>query len=60
MRRAAKITKAKVEAELPVARESRKSEGSRVRDLEKRLAEALKREAGGRRSSRPPRPRSCG
>jgi GAF domain-containing protein len=43
MRRGAKPAKAKVEAKLPVARKSRKSEGSTVH--EKRLAEALKREA---------------
>ena len=42
MRRGAKPAKAKVEAKRPVARKSRKNEGSvRVRDLEKRLAEAL-------------------
>jgi signal transduction histidine kinase/putative methionine-R-sulfoxide reductase with GAF domain len=40
MRPSAKPAKAKVEAELPVARKSRKNEGSRVHDLEKRLAEA--------------------
>jgi two-component system, NtrC family, sensor kinase len=45
MRRGAKPRKARVEPKLPVARKSLKSEGSRVRDLEKRLAEALKREA---------------
>ena len=45
MRRGAKPRKAKVEPKLPVARKSLKSEGSRVRDLEKRLAEAHKREA---------------
>jgi signal transduction histidine kinase len=45
MRRGAKPGKAKVEPKLPVARKSRKSEGSRVHALEKRLAEALKREA---------------
>src|SRR5207245_8259112 len=33
------------EAKAPVARKARKHEGSRVHDLEKRLAEALKREA---------------
>jgi GAF domain-containing protein len=44
MRRGAKPAKAKVEAKLPVARKSPKDEGSRVHDLEKRLAEALKRE----------------
>jgi two-component system, NtrC family, sensor kinase len=45
MRRGAKPAKAKVGAKLTVARKSRKNEGSRVRDLEKRLAEALKRES---------------
>jgi len=45
MRRGAKPSKARVESKLPVAPKSRKNEGSRVRDLEKRLAEALKREA---------------
>jgi signal transduction histidine kinase len=45
MRRGAKPPKAKVDAKRPVARNSRKREGSRVGDLEKRLAEALKREA---------------
>jgi len=41
MRRGAKPSKARVESKLPVAPKSRKNEGSRVRDLEKRLAEAL-------------------
>lgn len=41
MRRGAKPAKSKVEAKPPIARKSRKSEGSRVHDLEKRLAEAL-------------------
>jgi signal transduction histidine kinase len=45
MRRGAKPEKAEVEAKPPVARKSRKNEGSRVHDLEKRLAAALKREA---------------
>ena len=45
MRRGAKPAKAKGESKRPVARKSRKGEGSRVGDLEKRLAEALKREA---------------
>jgi GAF domain-containing protein len=44
MRRGAKPVKAKGEAKLPVARKSRKNEGSRAHDLEKRLAEALQRE----------------
>jgi len=46
MRRGAKPSKARVESKIPVAPKSRKNEGSRVRDLEKRLAEALQREAG--------------
>ncbi len=41
MRRGAKPAKAKVEAKPPIARKARKSEGSRVHDLEKRLTEAL-------------------
>ena len=45
MRRGAKPAKTKAEAQLPVARKSLKSTGSRDGDLEKRLAEALKREA---------------
>jgi GAF domain-containing protein len=45
MRRGAKPAKAKVEAKPPIARKPRKTEGSRVHDLEKHLAEALKREA---------------
>ena len=48
MRRGAKPAKAKAEARLPVAGKSRKNEGSRGRHLEKRLAEALKREAEAR------------
>jgi len=44
MRRGAKPTKAKVEAKLPLARQSPKNEGSRVRDLEKRLGEALEQQ----------------
>jgi two-component system, NtrC family, sensor kinase len=40
MRRRAKPAKAEVEAELPAARKPLKNNGSRVRDLEKRLAEA--------------------
>jgi GAF domain-containing protein/anti-sigma regulatory factor (Ser/Thr protein kinase) len=43
MRRGAKPAKSKV-AKLPVARKSPKSDGARVRDLEKRLAESLERE----------------
>ena len=45
MARRAKPANAKAEAKVPVARRSRKKEGSRVGDLEKRLAGALKREA---------------
>ena len=45
MRRRAKPAKAKVEAKLPDARKSRKDEESKIRELEKRLAEALEREA---------------
>jgi two-component system, NtrC family, sensor kinase len=44
MRRRVNPTKSKVEAKPPVVRKSRTSEGSRVNDLEKRLAEALERE----------------
>jgi GAF domain-containing protein len=43
-RRSAKPAKAKVEAKRHVARKSRKNEGSKVDDLEKRLAEGLERE----------------
>ena len=39
MRRGAKPSKARVESKIPVAPKSRKNEDSRVRDLEKRLAE---------------------
>jgi two-component system NtrC family sensor kinase len=47
MSRGGKPTKPKVEAEPPTVRKSVKDEGSsRVRDLERRLAEALQREAG--------------
>jgi GAF domain-containing protein/anti-sigma regulatory factor (Ser/Thr protein kinase) len=45
MRRGAKPGKAKVEPKLPVARKPLKNEGSRVRQLQKRLEETLKREA---------------
>jgi two-component system, NtrC family, sensor kinase len=45
MHQGAKPTKAKVEAKPPVARKSPKSDGAKLRDLEKRLAEALEREA---------------
>ncbi len=41
MRRGAKPAKSKVEAKPPIVRKSRKGEGSRLQDLEKRLAEAL-------------------
>jgi hypothetical protein len=41
----AKPAKAKAEAARPVARKSRKNEGSQDRQLEKRLADALEREA---------------
>jgi signal transduction histidine kinase len=44
MRRGGKPGKAKGEAKRPVARGARKSSGSRVHELEKRLAEAQKRE----------------
>ena len=40
MRRHTKPTKAKVEAKVPVVRKSRKRDGSRVHNLEKRLKEA--------------------
>jgi two-component system, NtrC family, sensor kinase len=46
IRRGAKPTKAKVKAKLPVVRKPPEKESTRVRDLEKRLAEALEREAG--------------
>ena len=45
MRRRAKPAKAKAGARLPVAPKSRKNGAPTVRDLEKRLADALKREA---------------
>ncbi len=45
MRRRAKPAKGKVEAKPPIAGKTRKSEGSRVRALQKRLEEALKGEA---------------
>ena len=47
-----KPTKAKVEAKLPVTGKSRENEGSEVGDLERRLAEALKREVEARNSRR--------
>jgi two-component system NtrC family sensor kinase len=46
MRRGAKPAKTKGEGKRPVARKSGKGEGSRVGDLQTRLAEALQREAG--------------
>jgi GAF domain-containing protein len=45
MRRGTKPAKAKSEAKPPIARKALKSEGSRVHDLDRRLAEAVKREA---------------
>ena len=45
--KSAKPAKAKVEAKLPVARKSPKNEGSRVRNLEKRLAALEQEEATG-------------
>ena len=45
MPRGAKPAKAKVQVKPPAARKSPRSEGSRLSDLEKRLAEALEREA---------------
>ena len=49
MRRRARPTKGKPAAKLPVARKSPKEPGGKVRDLQKRLEEALKlkTEAGG-------------
>jgi two-component system, NtrC family, sensor kinase len=44
LRRGAKPAKAKVESKRPAAPKSPKNEGSRVRDLEKRLAASLARE----------------
>ena len=44
MRRGAKLSKAKLEAKRPAAPKSRKDEGVRVRDLEKRLGEALEQQ----------------
>ena len=49
MRRGAKPTKAKVEAKPPIVRKSSKSKGSRVQDLEERLAEAVERESEARK-----------
>jgi GAF domain-containing protein len=46
IRRGAKPAKSRVEAKPPIVRKSRKSEGARVHDLEKRLAESLKDKAG--------------
>ena len=47
MRRGTKPSKPKVESKCPAAPKSRKREGSRVRDLEERLAETLQRETEG-------------
>src|SRR4030095_2197896 len=44
MSRGPKPAKSKIESKPPMARKSAKNDGSRVRDLEKRLAEALQRE----------------
>ncbi len=44
MRRGAKPAKAKVEAKLPVIRKSPRNDGAGVRDLERRLAEALEQQ----------------
>ena len=49
MRRGAKPSKAKVGAKRPVASKLRKDEGVRVRNLEKRLAEALEQLQTGNR-----------
>ena len=49
MRRRAKPAKAKVEAKQPLTRTSPKTENARVRDLERRLAEAVEREAEARK-----------
>src|SRR5215510_9603373 len=45
MRQRPKPAKAKVEAKSPIVGKSQKTEDSSVRDLEKRLAEAVEREA---------------
>jgi GAF domain-containing protein len=45
MRRGAKPAKAKAKAARPLARTPQKTEGSRTRELEKRLAEALEQQA---------------
>src|SRR5262245_46381962 len=44
MRRSPKPAKEKVEAKPPIVRKPPKDDAARVRDLEQRLAEALKRE----------------
>src|SRR2546430_17442907 len=44
MRRGAKPTKSKAKGKPPAARKSLKNDGSRVRDLERRLAEALEQQ----------------
>ena len=45
MRRRAKPAETKVEAKLPAGRKSPENDAARIPDLEKRLAEALRREA---------------
>jgi hypothetical protein len=45
MRRGAKPAKTRSEAKFPVAKSSQSNESSRVRDLERQLADAVKREA---------------
>ena len=45
MRRRTKLAKPKVKAKSPIARKARKNGDPRVRDLEKRLAEALEQQA---------------
>src|SRR5262245_65562458 len=44
MRRGPKPAKSKLQAKSPVTRKSQKDDSAKVRDLEKRLAEALARE----------------
>jgi hypothetical protein len=46
MGRGGKPAKSNAGAKRPAARKSPKNDAARVRDLEKRLTEALKREAG--------------
>lgn len=57
MRRGPKPTKSK-EAKPPVARKSPKDDGARVRDLDKRLAEALRDTSETQEQQAPP-PRFC-